>query len=405
MSWKEVTAVKSRHEFVLAALGSGANISELCREAGISRRVGYKWIHRFKQLGIVGLEDQKRGPRPDPDPAVGEMVMEIVRQRNLHPTWGPQKLRVILLRSHPEDEVPSERTIGRVLGKCGMVPPRRQRHSGGIRLQQGLPAQAPNDVWTIDFKGWWHVRNGIRCDPLTLRDEYSRYLFAIQALPSLKWEGVRAVMERVFEQYGMPKVIHSDNGRPFAASNGLCGLTKLSAWWLALGIDLYRNRPRHPQDNGGHERMHRDVRAELQVDPKADLATQQEAFDAWRMDFNMVRPHEALGQRTPAQVYNSSNRPYPGHVDSVAYPKHMDVRVVRRRGTIRYLNRECYLTEALSNWPVGLEMSPKDRLRVWFANVCLGETDARFGSPLQPPAFAASQGDKPQLVNGELLPK
>lgn len=395
MGWGVVTVMDSRTRVVLAALSKGANLSALCREEHISRRILYKWMQRFKEEGATGLEDRPRGPRPQPPDIEVPVLLELARLRELHPSWGADKLRVLLGKAFPGLSLPSSRTLHRALKLMGKVRPRRNRRPGQLRLEQEMPPLAPNDVWSVDFKGWWHVRDGKRCDPFTLRDEFSRYVLAVKALPSLKGEGVQDVMEAVFEQHGLPQVIHSDNGRPFAASNGLCGLTKLSAWWLALGIDVDRSRPHHPQDNGAHERMHLDIRNELEVDPAWDLALQQDAFDHWRLVFNTIRPHAALGMQTPGEVYRTSPRPYPGRHPDVVYPPHMDVRPVRRRGTIRYLNRERYVTEALHGWSVGLERTTAGRLRLWFGNVCLGETDERFGSPLRPAAYASSQSAGP----------
>src|SRR5690606_9917653 len=180
---------------------------------------------------------------------------------------------------------------------------KRRKNAETGRIHFGKKAEEVNDVWTVDFKGWWHTLDGVRCEPLTVRDEKSRYVLEVRSMATAKTEAVRAVFEQLFHQHGLPKAIRSDNGSPFAARSAVMGLSRLSAWWLALGIDLERGRPGKPQDNGAHERMHLDIRNELEQCASEDLERQQAAFDIWRKTFNEERPHEALGMRTPAELY------------------------------------------------------------------------------------------------------
>ncbi|MFO1458299.1 MAG: integrase core domain-containing protein [Verrucomicrobiota bacterium] len=227
-----------------------------------------------------------------------------------HPHWGPRKIRELYQRLHRGAEVPSESSFKRVLEKAGLTEPRRTRVArAGGRLAQGLRAEAPNEVWSVDFKGWWRDRSGARVEPLSVRDEHSRMILELRAVPDARTETVRARFEELFRRHGLPGAIRSDNGPPFASAQGLLGLSRLSVWWLALGIQLERSRPGCPQDNGAHERMHLDVRRELQA---GRIGDSEAAFEQWRQEFNTERPHEALGMKTPAEVYRPSPRSFEG---------------------------------------------------------------------------------------------
>ena len=389
MGWKESSVMDERCRFVLEAKSKGANISEICRRYGVSRKTGYKWLRRHEQEGLVGLYDRSRRPRNSPLSTSAHMVVEVVRLRLYRPSWGPKKIRVLLLRRYPQTEVPSQSTIGRILWRCGLVKAKgrgrpRLWHPGDGR---GV-ATAPNDLWTVDFKGWWRTRDGRRCEPLTIRDAYSRYVLETRAMESTSGKAVRRVFETVFEHYGLPRVIRSDNGSPFACTRAPAGLTRLSAWWKALGIRLDRIEPGHPEQNGAHERLHRDIRQELQPVVAGDLVRQQEMLDLWRVEYNTERPHEALGMKTPSRLYVPSPRLYTREIPEVVYPKHFDVRKVKHSGEISINGHRRFLSEALAGWPVGIESSGGHTIRLWFADLCLGETDASFRSPLRPPASA-----------------
>ncbi len=392
MSWKECVVEQQRERFVLRALAPGANIAALCREFGISRKTGYKWLKRYRERGLYGLQDRSRRPLHHPAEIRSEVVIEIVRLRIEHRFWGARKIRAILKDRMSPEELPSERTIGRILERAGLSRPgRRRRRASGGRLSCSAAAQAPNDVWTIDFKGWWRTRDGKRCEPLTIRDEYSKYVLALKALPSTAGDGVRKAMEQVFAEYGLPKVIRSDNGAPFASTRALLGLTKLSVWWLSLGIGLDRIRPGNPQENGSHERLHLDIYRELESEPAANLRAEQERFDDWRSRFNVIRPHEALGDKTPASVYRRSDRVYPGPNVHISYPDEYETRTVKRSGEISYHGKRRFLSEALAGQTVGIETVDDAMIRIWFGDCCLGQTDPNLETPLRPPASAASQ--------------
>jgi transposase InsO family protein len=270
------------------------------------------------------------------------------------------------------EAVPSESSFKRVLERAGLVERRRvrPRQSAG-RLASGRQAQAPNEVWTVDFKGWWRVPAGGRCEPLTVRDEYSRYLLELQAVPDAQSGTVRARFEHLFREHGLPGAIRSDNGPPFASERGVLGLSRLSAWWVVLGIDLERGRPRCPQDNGAHERLHRDVERELR---RAPWVEQQAGFDEWRWTFNHERPHEALAMQCPAQVYRDSARRYEGTPEDLSYAG-MESRRVNQGGCIRWRKEWIFISSALSGWSVGLEPAAPGRWNVWFGRLLIGELE------------------------------
>jgi transposase InsO family protein len=373
MPWKETNAMNQRGEFVLRAVATG-NFRALCREYGISFKTGYKWKQRFLAEGLAGMGDQSRRPEHSPGGLDEAVVCEIIRLKQAHPNWGPRKIRELYARAH-ERQAPSESSFKRILERAGLVEKRRlrSREQSG-RLYTGQRAGAPNEVWTVDFKGSWHGAQGGRCEPLTVRDEFSRYVLELRRLQNAKTATVRACFEKIFEKYGLPAAIRSDNGAPFASVHGLLGLTRLSAWWLALGIDLERGRPGCPQDNGGHERFHLDIARELE---RARLGEEQSVLDLWRQTFNEERPHEALGMRCPAEVYSKSSRKYIGPLEDLSYPGVRTLRVTNA-GCICLRGAWIFISSALSGWSVGLEPTNSEGLwNLWFGRLCLGQIDAQ----------------------------
>jgi transposase InsO family protein len=367
MPWKKSEPMEQRIEFAVKALRT-LNFRGLCREYGISAKTGYKWRERFLRGGLGRMEEESRRPRSHSEQLPEEEVCEIVRLKLAHLSWGPRKIRELYLRRH--GEVASESTFKRVLERAGLTQKRRRGcASEAGRLCKGRRASSPNEVWTVDFKGWW--RNGDkRCEPLTVRDEYSRYILEVRAVEDARGETVRKNFERLFERQGLPQAIRSDNGTPFASVQGLWGLSRLSAWWVGLGIDLERGRPGHPQDNGAHERMHKDISRELQAMGQSDQA----ALDLWRQSFNYERPHDALGMRCPGEVYIASERKYQGTPEDLDYPK-MCPRRVCQHGTIRLEGQRFFLSTSLAGWSVGLKPIATDLLEVWFGRLLLGQVD------------------------------
>jgi putative transposase len=367
-----------RIEFAMKALRC-SNFRQLCREYGISPKTGYKWQQRFLEHGLAGMGEESRRPHGHANELPEHVVCDIVKLKQAHPHWGPRKIRALYERKKGSHDLPSESSFKRVLERAGMTEPRRRRRQAkeSGRLCSGRKAQAPNEVWTVDFKGWWLSPDRLRVEPLTVRDECSRMLLEMRAMESSCTEVIRPRFEHLFQQHGLPEAIRSDNGPPFASNHGLLGLSRLSAWWLALGIDLERSRPGCPQDNGGHERMHLDVRRELQA---GRVGRDQDAFDLWRYEFNHERPHEALAMACPADVYRPSERRYEGTPVVLDYNGMDTRRVDEKQGTIRYHGERLFLSTALGGWDVGLAPQPDGPIEVWFADLLVGHLDPNTAS-------------------------
>ena len=365
MPWMNQEPMDLRIEFAMKAMRTD-NFRGLCAEYGISAKTGYKWYRRFLEQGIGGMEERSRRPQGHADQLSEEVVCEIIRFKQAHRHWGPKKIRALYLRKH--GQAASESSFKRVLERAGLTRPRRQRQrcEAAGRLWSGKRGQAPNEVWTVDLKGWWYDVQGQRCEPLTVRDEHSRYLLELRRIPDARTQTVRACFERLFTMHGLPGAIRSDNGTPFAHVKGVLGLSRLSAWWVALGIDLERGRPGHPQDNGAHERMHRDIGVELEP-----CQAPQEALDLWREEFNQERPHEALGMRCPAQVYQPSARKYEGTPEDLEYAG-MASRKVNQIGYIRLNGMGYFIGTSLAGWSVGLKPLADGTMEVWFGRLLLG---------------------------------
>lgn len=370
-------------EFVEKASSEGANVSALCREFGISRQTGHKWLRRFQEVGYDGLEERSRRPKSAPLATAEELVAAIVALRESHPRWGARKL-VHLLRKEFGEATPSERTVVRVLKRFGRVRQRRVRR--GLSIVEQAPsvaATAPNEVWTIDFKGWWRAADGQRCEPLTVRDAHSRFVLATSLLEHTTEENVKAALLRLFSRHGMPSAIQCDNGSPFISTRARAGLTRLSAWWISLGIRVVRSRVGCPQDNGAHERMHADMAADLQRFPAHSRAAQQRACDRWRQEFNHVRPHEALGGKTPADVYRSSPTKVKPRV--AVYPAAWLARRVAKSGHINVHDQVLFVSVAVAAQTVALEPLGGLQWRLWFHQVDLGTVEL---APLEIPVSA-----------------
>jgi transposase InsO family protein len=364
-------------DFVERAMKPGARISALCREYGVSRETGYKWLNRFKREGPEGLDERSRRPQTAPLATAEDLVAAVLKLRESYPRRGPKKLFVLLEKKFGA-ATPSVATIARVLKRFGMVR-RRSRFGRAVSIVEKRPdmrASAPNEIWTVDFKGWWRTQDGQRCEPLTVRDAFSRLVLAIKVLSSTAMPDVRRVFEALFQKHGVPQVIQCDNGVPFISVQARGGLTRLSAWWISLGIRVVRSRPGCPQDNGGHERMHRDMRADLQAFPASSLIAEQRACDRWRLEFNQVRPHEALGGKTPSELYKRSER-RPQRTKFM-YPPEWLVRTVTDNGVVNFAGAQIQAGRALVRERVALEPLGGSTHRLWFRELDLGKVDLPF---------------------------
>jgi transposase InsO family protein len=371
MPWKERQKMDQKIEFAMKSVGC-SNFGELCRSYGISRKTGYKWRERFVAHGLEGMAEESRRPHSHAQELSESVVCRIVRLKQAHGHWGPKKIRILYDRKHA-GPLPSESSFKRILERAGLTQPRKcKRAIEGGRLATGRRAQESNEVWTVDFKGWWYCPEGHRIEPLSVRDEHSRMILELRILASACTQRVRASFEQLFERHGLPGASRSDNGPPFASSHGLLGLSRLSAWWLALGIDLERGRPGCPQDNGAHERMHRDISTELEA---GRIGRDQHAFDLWRHEFNSERPHESLAMACPCDIYQPSSKPYTGTPQELDYGDRDTRQVHPQNGTITFQGQRIQISQALAGWNLGLAPRPDGLVEVFFANLLLGHID------------------------------
>ena len=370
MPWEECRAMSKKMEFVALAAEPGAKLAPLCRQFGISRQTGYKWLKRFREGGFAALEEQSRRPKSSPLSFGEELVMAVLETRDAHPTWGAKKIRDFLVRRFGE-RTPSRATVARMLSRFGRIRERRRRPClNVVEEPPSEPAHKPNDVWTVDFKGWWYTQDGSRAEPLTVRDAFSRYVLTV-TLTDASVASVREVFEELFRKYGLPGAIQCDNGIPFVSVKSRGGLSRLSAWWVSLGIRLVRSRPGCPQDNAAHERMHGDIAKEIESSPAMTLEIQQAILDKWRQEFNHVRPHDGIEGRTPGEAYKPSPKrfttpaPYP-------YPDHFATVRVARNGVFWRDGDHYHVGAAFGGHRIGLEQLDELTWRIWFAHVDCG---------------------------------
>jgi transposase InsO family protein len=379
MPWKETNAMKEKRSFIDAMLKQSKPFCELCREYGISEKTGYKWRNRFLERGYSGLEEESRAPQKRPNTIDGDTAAELIALRLAHPSWGGKKLLVLWQRTHPNLSPPSLSSVNRIIEKAGLLKKKRV-HKASVssdcpRLNRMLEAREPNDVWCIDFKGWWRS-DGEVCEPFTVRDKRSRKVLCARLMTGKTTGDVRLVMTELFRKYGLPRAIHSDNGAPFAATNGILGLTRLSAWWITLGILPERSLPGCPGQNGSLERMHADIAREIEGKIPGGIAANQIALDAWVEEYNAVRPNEAIGMLTPDEVYRPSERKYVGDFDVLEYPAGFIPRKVFKSGEIILDGARVTIGASLKGWHVGLHPQKESGMYdVFLSDFLLGFLD------------------------------
>lgn len=361
---------------IIVRLERGERAADLAVEYGVSRKTIEKFKKRFREEGVAGLQDRSHATRVTPHKTPPELVEVVLEHRRQHPTWGPKKLKDTLERTHRR-RFPAPSTIGDILTANGMITPRqrRERHEAkGTSLRE---VAAPNETWCIDYKGQFRLGDSSYCYPLTISDQFSRFVLGCEAMAAISDEAAREECWEIFREFGLPQAMRSDNGVPFA-STGLAGLTKLSVLWLRLGIRLERIRPASPQENGRHERMHRTLKQDTTRPARSNLLQQQERFDEWIQEFNQERPHEALDMKRPAEVYTKSLRPCPDVLPPLDYRTHDDIRRVTAQGLLHMGGRkQVHLTKALAGEYVGLRENNDiiDRWLVSFANIDLGHVE------------------------------
>jgi transposase InsO family protein len=372
MPWKTTSLLQARQRFVRTTWGGVKSVAQLCREAGISRKTGFKWLRRFRGFGDPGLRDRSRRPKRSPQRTPVRWCRALAQVRGQHPHWGAKKIYARLRQQHPRARLPRVRTITDWLRRLGLVRRPRKWARQGPQLPRPtltIP-HTPNEVWTVDYKGWFRTRDGQRVDPLTVRDLFSRYLLGIRLLPH-RPQPVQRYLAQLFARYGLPRVLRVDHGSPFAG-DGALELSRLSAWWLRLGIRVEFTGRARPQDNAAHEQMHRVYQAELAAPPAATPRGQQWRTTRWIGYYNHQRPHEALAQRVPAALYRKSRRAYRRRLPRLRYPPGWLHRGVIASGYIRWRGRLRVIGRAFGGQQVGFKPVAAGVHEVYFGRHLIG---------------------------------
>lgn len=375
MPWRECSVMEERLRFV-ARLLDGEGMSAVCREFGISRKTGYKIFNRYRQEGLEALCDRSRRPVRYANQLPEQIERLIVESKRDKPHWGARKIRELLIRKLAGDvRIPAKSTVHAVLDRHGLVSQARKRNRANKAMGTPLSqAAVPNDLWCADFKGEFKLGNGRYCYPLTVTDQASRYLLLAEALEATREAPVIEAFVRLFRERGLPLAIRSDNGVPFASPNGLYNLSKLSVWWLRLGIAIERIKPGNPQQNGRHERMHRTLKQETARPPGMNALQQQARFDAFISEFNEERPHEALAMKLPTELYTPSSRPYSG-LPELTYPLHDKDILVTACGRICMMRKKINVSTVLAGQRLGIKEVDDGIWLVSFMHYDLGYID------------------------------
>ena len=376
MPWKETKPMDERVRFIGAVSSRHYSMAELCRIYGISRKTGYKWVQRYAEESVDGLKDRSRRPARSPRRSEARCVEALLGERRAHPLWGARKLLVRLGRAHPDWPWPSASTAAAIFKRHGLVQPRRRRPRRDAPGKLYIEAPGANDLWTADFKGQFRLGDRQKCYPLTVADRCSRFLLGCRVVPGTTYAATRSVFEELFATYGLPSAMLTDNGPPFAGHFSPRRLSRLTVWWIRLGIEPLHIERGHPEQNGSHERMHRTLKAETARPPAADLTRQQARFDCFRQEYNEERPHEGIGMKMPGELYQSSPRPYPSRLPPLEYPGHFELRRSAARG-IRWQGRKLYISEVLEGEILGLEEVDDGLWSIYFGPLLLGRYDQR----------------------------
>lgn len=390
MPWQESSPMDLRVRFIADWQSNAWSMTELCADYHVSRKTGYKWVTRYEASGARGLHDQSRRPHTHPQAIAQPIVEELLALRRRHPRWGAKKLLAVAARRAPTVAWPSRAALCDWLKAAGLTHSGRRRPArprvAGSRLM--VPDRA-NAVWTTDFKGEFRTRDGRYCYPLTVRDGFSRFVLRCDAFLAPTYELTRRGFQRAFLEYGLPDRIRSDNGGPFARP-GLGGLSRLSVWWMRLGIVPERIAPGHPEQNGSHEQFHAVLKAATTRPPAAHCAAQHRRFARFRVEYNHERPHEALDNDTPANHYDRSARPMPARLPGVEYAAHLEVRRVATNGCIRWRSHSVFVTSALAGEDIAFEEIAEALWTVRFGPVALARFDERQRMIL--PVAAVTEG-------------
>ncbi|MBD3652328.1 IS481 family transposase [Kangiella sp.] len=377
MPWNELKPMDQRIHFISGYLNGNRSFSQLCQSFGISRKTGYKWVRRYQELGVEGLVERSRRPHSHSRALPRTIQRRIIKLRTESLiTPGAKKIQARLRTLYPDVEPPSISCIYNILNREGLVHKQRKRCRVPLYTKPLLRSAQPNDLWSVDFKGQFKLGNGQWCYPLTVMDDFSRYLIGCVGQKNVRTQGARVSFKRLFQDYGLPLRIRSDNGAPFA-SRATAGLSSLSVWWIKLGIIPERIAPGKPQQNGKHERMHRTLKEAATRPPCTNFSHQQHQFERFKQEYNQERPHESLAQQTPDSCYHTSTRPYPKTMPKQEYPSYFEVKKVRSSGVIYWRNGQVYISHLLNGEWIGLYEVDDGIFNVYFGCYKLGSFDIR----------------------------
>ncbi|NBB81426.1 MAG: DDE-type integrase/transposase/recombinase [Verrucomicrobia bacterium] len=386
-----------KERFVTLARTGRFTITELCADFGISRKTGHKYLQRYDSEGRGGLGDRSRRPKGSPTATVEEVEKLILRERRKHPTWGAKKIHDLLLKVHGIENRPHINTVNNVLNRHGMTK-KRKRRAGlhRVRPEHVTEPTRSNEVWTFDFKGWFTMGDGVRCEPLTVCDRYSRYLVGCRGQFNQQFNTTLRSCKKLMRYYGLPEIIRVDNGTPFG-SVALGGLSQLSVWWIEQGVRVEFIRPASPQENGSHERMHKDLKAEVAHRPAPNMRAQQKRFDRWRQEYNHDRPHEALDMLRPAEVYRPSAKRL-GEKDRIRYPRDYEVKRVSGSGHVSCRGSNFYMSEIYAGCRVGLFENSDGITELHYANLHLGNLEFNCRDAWRPKALVIAPDQEPRAA-------
>lgn len=376
MSWKETDVMKEKEKFIDAVIKAEKPFKYICEDFGISEKTGHKWKNRFYEEGKLGLYEKSREAENHPNALPEDTVIAIIQLKTAHPYWGAKKILELFKKSRRNAEVPSLSSVNRILSKANLIKKRRVKSvsTDCRRLHAHIQPQEVNDVWAIDFKGYWRS-DGEICEPFTVRELVSRKILCVKLMQSKSSEAVRAVMTDLFKKYGLPKVIRSDNGTPFSSPNGVLSLTSLSAWWITLGITPDRTEKGSPGQNGSLERMHADIAREIEGKVRGGVLANQAVIDAWVEEYNSVRPNEAIGMKTPDEVFIPSERKYIGDYEEIEYPLGFLTRKVTAGGEIVLNSIRIAIGHSLKGLYIGLKPLENNSYEAYLADFILGTVD------------------------------
>lgn len=377
MTWKDTCPMNEKVKFISAYLSNDFSFSKLCERFGISRKTGYKWVERYNAEGVEGLKDRSRANHEPHNATSNDIVEQLLEVKHHHPYWGPKKVSIYLENKKPNIIWPAISTIGDIFNKHGLTQSRKYRRKVPPHAKPFSDCDESNRVWSADFKGQFKLGQNGYCYPLTITDNYSRYLLACKGLSEPNTFNVKKWFERVFIEFGLPEAIRTDNGPPFSS---VCvgGLSRLAIWWIKLGITPERIEPGNPQQNGRHERMHRTLKQATANPPKNSFSAQQRLFNEFMDEYNNERPHEALDGLSPSDIYKPSEKDYPSIIQEYEYPDNFYIRRVKLSGEFKFAGGIFNLGKPLAGEIIGLEPIENELYQIYFNSLKLAVFDERL---------------------------